>query len=81
MRNVAILNRPEVYLQIMRYEMTQSLCKRDAKSESHPGMKLAPVRVFSCKHPLDFHYISQAETSRDLEISCRKREMSRENDL
>ena len=25
--------------------------------------------------------ISQAETSRDLEISCRKREMSRQNDL
>ena len=27
-------------------------CKRDTKSKSHPGMKLAPVRVFSCKHPL-----------------------------
>ena len=23
-------------------------CKRDMKSGSHPGMKLAPVRVFSC---------------------------------
>ena len=34
--------------------MTQSLCKRDAKSKSHPSMKLAPVRVFSCKHPLMF---------------------------
>ena len=32
--------------------MTQSSCKRDTKSKSHPGMKLAPVRVFSCKHPL-----------------------------
>ena len=42
----------EVYLQRRRYEMTQSLCKRDTKSKSHPGMKLAPVRVFSCKHPL-----------------------------
>ena len=44
----------EVYLQITRYEMTQSSCKRDTKSKSHPGMKLAPVRVFSCKHPLRF---------------------------
>ena len=33
-------------------EMAQSSCKRDTKSKSHPGMKLAPVRVFSCKHPL-----------------------------
>ena len=32
--------------------MTQSSCKRDTKSKSHPGMKLAPVGVFSCKHPL-----------------------------
>ena len=32
--------------------MTQSSCKRDTKSESHVGMKLALVRVFSCKHPL-----------------------------
>ena len=35
-----------------RYEMTQSSCKRDTKSKSHPSVKLAPVRVFSCKHPL-----------------------------
>ena len=42
----------EVYLQITRYEMNQSSCKRDSKSKSHPGMKFAPVRVFSCKHPL-----------------------------
>ena len=32
--------------------MTQSPCKHDKKSKSHPGMKLAPVRIFSCKHPL-----------------------------
>ena len=42
----------DVYLQIARYEMSQSSCKRDTKSNSHPGMKFAPVRVFSCKHPL-----------------------------
>ena len=30
---------------------TQAKCKRDTKQKSHPGMKLAPVRVFSCKHP------------------------------
>ena len=32
--------------------MTQSSCKRETKSKRHPGMKLAPVRVFSCKRPL-----------------------------
>ena len=32
--------------------MAQSSCKCDTKSKSHPGMKLALVRVFSCKHPL-----------------------------
>ena len=42
----------DVYLQIARYEMSQSSCKRDKKSKSHPGMKFTPVRVFSCKHPL-----------------------------
>ena len=42
----------EVYLQITRYEIVQSSCKRDTKSKSHPGTELAPVRVFSCKHPL-----------------------------
>ena len=41
-----------MYLQLTRYEKAQSSCKRDTKSKSHPGMKLAPVRVFSCKHPL-----------------------------
>ena len=41
-----------MYLQITRFEITQSSCKRDTKSKSHVGMKLAPVRVFSCKHPL-----------------------------
>ena len=32
--------------------MTQSSCKRDTKSKNHPSVKLAPVRVFSCKHLL-----------------------------
>ena len=32
--------------------MNLSSCKRDTKSKSHPGMKLALVRVFSCKQPL-----------------------------
>ena len=32
--------------------MTQSSRKRDTKSKSHPSVKLAPVRVFSFKHPL-----------------------------
>ena len=47
----------EVYLQITRYEMTQSKCKPDAKSKSHPGMRLVPVQVFSCKHPLTVHVL------------------------
>ena len=34
--------------------MTQSSCKRDTESKSHPSVKLTPVRVFSCKHPLTF---------------------------
>ena len=42
----------EVYLQITRCEITKSSCKRDTKSKSHVGMKLVPVWVFSCKHPL-----------------------------
>ena len=41
-----------MYLQITRREITPSSRKRDKKSKSHVGMKLAPVRVFSCKHPL-----------------------------
>ena len=32
--------------------MAQSSCKRDTKSNCHPGLKVAPLRVFSCKHPL-----------------------------
>ena len=32
--------------------MTQSPCKRDTKSKSHPSSRLAPVQVFSCKLPL-----------------------------
>ena len=39
--------------------MAQSSCKRDTKKNSHPGMKDAPVRVFSCKHPLT-NYFSHA---------------------
>ena len=31
-----------------------SSCKRDTKSKSHPGVKLALARVFSCKHLLSF---------------------------
>ena len=44
--------------------MTQTSCKRETKSRSHPGMKLAPVRVFPCKHPLKlptFDNISETE--------------------
>ena len=41
-----------MYLQITRYQMAQSSWKCDTKSKSHPGMKIAPVPVFSCKHPL-----------------------------
>ena len=37
--------------------MTQSSCKRETKSKSHPDMKVGLVQVFSCKHPL---YISLA---------------------
>ena len=38
--------------------MAQSSCKRDTKSKSHPGMKLALVRVFSCKQQKS-HLLSQ----------------------
>ena len=44
--------------------MTQPLCKRDTKSKSHPSMKLAPVRVFSCKHPLLFFDFSVSTKTR-----------------
>ena len=43
----------EVYLQITRYEMTQSSRKHGMKSKSHPGMKLTSVPVFCSKHPLN----------------------------
>ena len=33
--------------------MTKSSSKHDTKSKSHPGMKLTPVGVSSCKHPLN----------------------------
>ena len=58
MRNVCdfeshvYFNNMKFNLQITIYEMTQSSCKRETKSKSHPGMKLAPVRVFSYKRPL-----------------------------
>ena len=37
---------------ILNYTCILSTCKHDTKSKSHVGMKLSPVRVFSCKHPL-----------------------------
>ena len=43
--------------------MTQSSCKRDTKSKIHPSVKLAPVRVFLCKHPL---------TQNSSQKTCRK---------
>ena len=52
LNHTCILSTWSVYLQITRCEMTQWSCKNDTKSKRHPGMKLAPVRVFSCKHPL-----------------------------
>ena len=53
----------EVYLLISTYEMTtQSLRKRDTKWKSHPGVKLAPVRVFSCKNPLRLKYRGNLST-------------------
>ena len=42
----------EMYLQITRYEMTQSSCKCNTKSKSHPSMKLALVRVSRVNAPL-----------------------------
>ena len=53
----AILNHTYILLtwSVPSNEMTQLPCKWDTKSKSHPGMKLAPVRVFSCKHPLIYH--------------------------
>ena len=51
-----------MYLQITRCEITQSSCKRDTKSKSHVGMKLAPVRVFSCKHPLTIEIQNPSST-------------------
>ena len=39
-----------------------SSCKHKTKSKSHPSMKLAPVRVFSCKHPLSSQcFVSQPQ--------------------
>ena len=33
--------------------MTKSSCKRETRSKNRPGKKLAPVRVFSCKHSVN----------------------------
>ena len=53
----------EVSLKISRYEMTtQSLRKCDTKRKSHPGVKLMPVRVFSCKNPLRLKYRGNLST-------------------
>ena len=52
LNNTCIFSPWSVYLQIARYEMSWSFSKRDTKSKSHCSMKLVPVRVFSCKHPL-----------------------------
>ena len=45
--------------------MTQSSCKRHTKSKSHPSVKLAPVRVFSCKHPLNLS-VTLSETAQNI---------------
>ena len=45
--------------------------KRDTKSKSHSGMKLAPVRVFSCKHPLRNGRGGEGERNR---VNCVTRE-------
>ena len=58
-----VFDQREVYLKISRYEMTtQSLRKRDMKWKSHPGVKLAPVRVFSCKNHLRLKYRGNLST-------------------
>ena len=58
-----VFDQREVYLKISRYEMTtQSLRKRDMKRKSHPGVKLAPVRVFSCKNHLRLKYRGNLST-------------------
>ena len=59
-----------MYLQITRCEITQSSCKRGTKSKSHVGMKLAPVRVFSCKHPPRLtHFLTLLRTTYHAVIS------------
>ena len=42
----------EVYLRITEIWNDPSSCKRDTRSNSHPGKKPEPVRVLSCKQPL-----------------------------
>ena len=51
-----LLYQHEVYLQITQIWNDPWSCERDTKSISHADMKLAPVRVFSCKHPLRKRY-------------------------
>ena len=46
--------------------MTQSASKRNTKSRSYPGMKLVPVRVFSCKHPLSVALVSCKQIQRQI---------------
>ena len=58
----------EVYLQITEIWNEPSSCKHGTKSKSHPGMKLAPVRVFSCKHPLRLERGSAFTFTPDLEL-------------
>ena len=48
--------------------MTQSSCKRDTKSKSHPSVRLAPVRVFSCKHPLILKLDGDTELARAVDV-------------
>ena len=58
--------------------MTQSSCKRDTKSKRHVGMKLAPLRVFSCKHPLNYSSafsLNQFRSERSVASCSKKKEL------
>ena len=37
-----------------RYKVNYASCEHDTKSSSHPGIELAPRRIFSCKQPQIF---------------------------
>ena len=56
--------------------MTQSSCRRDTKRKSHPCMKLASVRVFSCKHPLKLSTYSKTTTKRGDHIKPKRQIIS-----